>query len=128
MTQVNVPLVSVLMTAYNREKYIGEAIESVLSSTYTNFELIITDDCSNDRTVPIAKEYADKDGRVKVFVNEKNLGDYKNRNQAASYARGKYIKYLDSDDMMYPYTLQIMVGFMEQFPDAGFGLCTVPDQ
>ena len=58
MDKNNAVLVSVLMTAYNREKYIGEAIESVLSSTYENFELIITDDCSIDRTVSIAKEYA----------------------------------------------------------------------
>jgi glycosyltransferase involved in cell wall biosynthesis len=116
------PLVSVLMTSYNREKYIAEAIESVLVSTYTNFELVIVDDCSRDKTVSIAKEYAAKDNRVKVFVNEKNLGDYPNRNQAASYARGKYIKFLDADDLIYYYGLEVMVNYMERFPHAGFGL------
>jgi glycosyltransferase involved in cell wall biosynthesis len=72
---VSTPLVSVLMTSYNREKYIGEAIESVLESTYNNFELIIVDDCSTDNTVKIAKSFAEKDARVKVFCNDKNPGD-----------------------------------------------------
>ena len=116
------PLVSVLMTAYNREKYIAEAIESVLASTYTNFELVIVDDCSSDNTVTIAKSYEAKDKRVKVYINEKNLGDYPNRNRAASYANGLYIKYLDSDDIIYPWGLEAMVYCMEVFPEAAFGL------
>lgn len=120
-------LVSVLMTAYNREEYIGKAIESVLASTYTDLELIIVDDCSSDNTVKIAKEYASKDSRIKVFVNEQNLGDYPNRNKAASYATGKYIKYLDSDDIIYPHGLEVMMRSMEQFPEAGFGLSSISD-
>lgn len=116
------PLVSVLTTAYNREKYIAEAIESVLASTYANFELIIVDDCSTDKTVQIVRSYEAKDKRVRVYVNEKNLGDYPNRNRAASYAKGKYLKYLDSDDIIYPHGLEVMVKSMEQFPEAGFGL------
>jgi glycosyltransferase involved in cell wall biosynthesis len=83
------PLVSVLMTAYNRENYIVEAIESVLSSTYTNFELIVVDDGSTDNTVNIARGYAHKDDRIKVYVNTKNLGDYANRNNAAKKAKGE---------------------------------------
>jgi glycosyltransferase involved in cell wall biosynthesis len=116
------PIVSVLMTAFNREKYIAEAIESVLASTYKDFELIIVDDCSTDNTVNIAKKYEAQDSRVKVYVNEKNLGDYPNRNKAASFATGKYIKYLDSDDIMYPHCLQVMVSAIEKFPSAGYGL------
>jgi glycosyltransferase involved in cell wall biosynthesis len=116
------PLVSVLMTAYNREAYIAEAIESVLASIYDHFELIIVDDGSKDSTVVIARDYAAKDNRVRVFVNEKNLGDYHNRNKAASYARGKYLKYWDSDDVLYPHALSVMVAAMEKFPMAGFGL------
>lgn len=116
------PLVSVLMTAYNREQYIAEAIESVLKSTYPFFELIIVDDCSTDQTVHIAKEYQKKDHRVKVYVNSKNLGDYPNRNVAASYAKGVYLKYLDSDDMMYSTCLEVMVAGMLQFPNAAFGV------
>ncbi|MEO8414526.1 MAG: glycosyltransferase family 2 protein [Ginsengibacter sp.] len=120
--QKEFPLVSVLMTAYNREKYIGEAIESVLASTYSNFELIVSDDSSTDRTVEIANEYAREDKRVKVYVNEKNLGDYPNRNKAASYAKGKYLKYVDSDDIIYPFGLDMMINRMEAFPQAAIAL------
>jgi glycosyltransferase involved in cell wall biosynthesis len=119
------PLVSVLMTAYNRDKYIGEAIESVISSTYKNWELIIVDDCSKDRTVEIARQYERKDERIKVYVNENNLGDYPNRNKAASYAKGKYLKYVDADDMIYPYGLEQLIYYMEQFPGSGYGLCSL---
>src|SRR5437764_11938447 len=77
------PLLSVLMTAYNREKYISQAIESVLRSSFADFELIIVDDVSKDNTVGIARNYAHQDKRISVVVNEKNLGDYGNRNKAA---------------------------------------------
>ncbi|MDC1505575.1 glycosyltransferase [Winogradskyella sp.] len=120
--KVKKPLVSVLMTVYNREKYIAEAIESVIASTYQNWELIIVDDQSTDNSVAISKSYEAKDERIKLYVNERNLGDYPNRNQAATYAKGKYIKYLDSDDLIYPHGLKVMVNAMEQFPEAGIGL------
>lgn len=119
------PLVSVLMTAYNREKYIGEAIGSVLASSYRNFELIIVDDRSSDRTVEIANGFAAKDPRVKVYINEKNLGDYPNRNKAASHAQGVYLKYVDADDYIYPWALEMLVNMMEKFPAAGWGLCSM---
>jgi glycosyltransferase involved in cell wall biosynthesis len=115
------PLVSVLMTAYNREKYIAEAIESVLAQTFRDFELIVVDDQSSDLTVEVARHYA-RDPRVKVHVNERNLGDYPNRNRAASLARGRYLKYLDADDLMYSHCLSVMTRQMERFPDAGIGL------
>ncbi|RYF99575.1 MAG: glycosyltransferase family 2 protein [Chitinophagaceae bacterium] len=118
------PLVSVLMTAYNREKFIASAIESVLASNYKNFELIIVDDGSTDRTIEIAKAFGNSDPRIRVYLNEKNLGDYFNRNKAASYAKGKYIKYLDSDDLIYPHGLGVMVLAMEKFPDAAVGIST----
>ena len=121
----NQPLVSVLMTAYNREKYIAQAIESVIASTYKNWELIIVDDCSKDKSVEISKTYESRDNRIKVYINEKNLGDYPNRNQAASYAKGKYLKYIDADDMIYPHGLEQLVFYMEQFPEAGYGLCSL---
>jgi glycosyltransferase involved in cell wall biosynthesis len=116
------PLVSVLMTAYNREKYIAEAIESVLAQTVSDFEIIIVDDSSTDRSHGIAFTYARKDPRVRVYRNEKNLGDYPNRNRAAELARGKYLKYLDADDYIYPERLGVMVSTMERFPESGFGL------
>jgi glycosyltransferase involved in cell wall biosynthesis len=115
------PLVSVLTTAYNREKYISQAIESVLASSFKDFELIIVDNCSTDHTVEIARHYT-SDPRVQVHVNEKNLGDYPNRNRAASLAHGRYLKYVDSDDYIYRHCLETMVGMMERFPDSGLGL------
>lgn len=116
------PLVSILMTSWNREKYIADAIESVLASAYNNFELIIVDDGSTDRTVAIGKEYEEKDNRIKVYRNEKNLGQFPNRNKAASLAKGKYLKYVDSDDMIRPDTLSTMVEAMESFEGVGIGL------
>ncbi|MEP7108244.1 MAG: glycosyltransferase family A protein [Ferruginibacter sp.] len=114
------PMVSVLMTAYNREKYIAEAITSVLSSTYTNFELIIVDDCSSDKTVTIAREFEAKDCRVKLYVNDKNLGDYPNRNKAAGYATGVYLVSVDSDDMIFKDGIETCISYMLQFPQARF--------
>lgn len=119
---MSTPLVSVLMAAYNSEKYIAEAIESVLASTFTDFELIICDDRSTDRTASIAKSYLEKDNRIKLYINEVNLGDYPNRNRVASYAKGTYLKYLDHDDVIYPWGLSIMVTCIQSFPDAGYGL------
>lgn len=114
------PLVSVLITAWNRENYLPETIQSVLESNFQNFEIIVSDDCSADNTVAVANKFAESDSRVKVYRNDKNLGDYNNRNKAASYATGKYLKYLDSDDKIYPDTLEIMVKGMEECPDAAF--------
>lgn len=122
MTNSVQPLLSVLMTSYNREQYIAEAIESVLASTYKNFELIIVDDGSTDETVNIAKSYAANDIRIKVYVNEKNLGDYRNRNQAAAYAKGEFIMYVDSDDKILADGFERCIAAMQQFPQAGFGM------
>jgi glycosyltransferase involved in cell wall biosynthesis len=112
------PLVSVLMTAYNRSDFIAEAIESVLNSSYSNFELIIVDDCSTDNTVEIARQYAERDSRIKVYVNERNLGDYPNRNVAANYAVGEFIKFLDSDDTIMDWGLEYCVQAMLTHPQA----------
>jgi len=116
------PIVSILTTVYNREKYIVACIESVLASTFQDWELIIVDDQSKDQSVTIAKKYAAKDERIQVYVNKQNLGDYPNRNQAVSYANGKYIKFLDADDLIYPHGLGVMVRTMEDFPEAVLGL------
>lgn len=115
------PLVSVLMTSYNREDYIAEAIESVRAQTLGDFELIISDDCSKDRTVEVAKKFLG-DPRIHVHINEKNLGDYPNRQRAVDLARGKYLKFVDSDDAIYPHCLDVMVRCMESHPDACAGI------
>lgn len=116
------PLISILITVYNCENYIADCIESVLASTFKEWEMIVVDDCSTDNSVAIAREFEKQDPRIKVNVNEKNLGDYPNRNKAASYAIGKYLKYLDADDMIYPHGLEIFVKTMEQFPEAALGI------
>ncbi|MDF1722304.1 MAG: glycosyltransferase family A protein [Minwuia sp.] len=122
MNQATPPTVSVLMTAYNRADYIADGMGSVLASDFDDLELIVVDDGSSDNTVEIARSIAERDSRVRVYQNPQNLGDYPNRNHAASLARGKYLKYVDSDDMIYPWGLGAIVRCMEQFPDAGFGL------
>jgi glycosyltransferase involved in cell wall biosynthesis len=122
MEKNNKPLVSVLMTCFNRQAYLAEAIESVLALRYENYELIIVDDCSFDGSFNIASQYAKKDSRIKLYRNEKKLGDYANRNKAASLASGKYLKYLDSDDLIFPWALDVMVECMEKFPAAAIGV------
>jgi len=120
--ELDQPLVSILMTAYNRENYIAEAIESVLASTYENFELIIVDDASIDKTVQIAKAYEVKDQRIKVYVNYQNLQQFPNRNKAAGYAKGFIIMCVDSDDTIKPDGIEYVVRQFNLFPNAKFAL------
>ncbi len=110
------------MTAYNRQQYIAEAIESVLASSYKNFELIIVDDGSTDNTVHIAQQYAGADARIKLYRNAENLQDYPNRNRAASYASGVYLMYVDSDDKIYPDSIAYCVTEMLNDPLADMGM------
>ena len=118
------PVVSVLMTAYNRASYISSSIESVLAQTLGDFELLVTDNCSTDGTFDIAKRYERLDSRIRVVQNERNLGQFGNRNRAAELARGGLLKYHDSDDLMYPHCLAVMVPMLLSEPAAGFGLST----
>lgn len=102
------PLISVLITVYNREKYLSDCIKSVLSQTFEQFEVIIVDDNSSDSSFDIANSYALLDSRIRVFKNSKNIGQFPNRNKAASFARSEYLKYLDSDDKLFPSCLMSM--------------------
>jgi glycosyltransferase involved in cell wall biosynthesis len=94
--------VSVLMAAYNSDKYISEAIESVLKQTYKDFEFIIVDDCSTDKTGDIIKKYAKKDKRIKAFRNEKNLGKPLSYNKLLSKInnKSKFFFFLGADDII----------------------------
>ena len=118
----NPPRISVLLTSYNREDYIAEAIDSVLAQSLADFELVICDDQSRDGTVDIIHDYARRDSRIRVSINERNLGDYSNRRHAASLARGRFLKYHDSDDVMYRHCLATMVEPLEAEPRAAFAL------
>ena len=97
-TQSNSPRVSIIMPAFNREKFIAESIESALAQSYEDFELIVIDDGSKDQTVEVAKKYL-SDPRVHLIQNEKNMGIATTRNRAIRVARGEYIAMLDSDDI-----------------------------
>jgi len=110
------PKISVLMTVFNREQYVTEAIDSVLTQSYSDFELIIVDDCSTDGSYQLAQDAARKDLRIRVFQNAHNIGDYPNRNRAASYAQGDYLKYVDADDTIYPRCLELMLEPLERCP------------
>lgn len=92
-------LVSVIMPAYNCEKYIGEAIVSVLSQSYTHIELIIIDDNSTDNTVEVASRYASDDKRIQILKNSENMGVANTRNRGIQQAKGQYIALIDSDDI-----------------------------
>lgn len=110
----SLPLVSILMSAYNSESYIREAIDSVLSQTYSNWELLVTDDCSSDSTLSILKEYAQMDERIVLFPNQQNRGLTYNLCQMCSHANGKYIARLDADDICRNDRIQKQVAFMEE--------------
>lgn len=111
------PLVSVVMPVYNGEKYLAEAIKSILNQTYKNFEFIIVDDGSTDRSAEIIQKYAKKDKRVMYLKNPKNLRICKTLNRGIKAAKGKYIARMDADDWSYPYRLDKQVRFMEENQD-----------
>ena len=106
-------LVSVIMPSYNTASFIAESIQSVLAQSYKDWELIIVDDCSPDNTDEIVKPYL-SDERIKYLKNEKNSGAAVSRNRALREAKGKWIAFLDSDDLWMPDKLKKQVGFMEK--------------
>ncbi|MDX2049453.1 MAG: glycosyltransferase family 2 protein [Chitinophagaceae bacterium] len=114
------PLVTVVTVAYNSSLYIRDAIESVLAQSYTHLEYIIGDDCSTDDTWKIIGEY--KDPRIKAYRNETNLREYANRNKAIDMATGKYLIFIDGDDVIYQHGIQFFVSQTEQFPAAAMAI------
>lgn len=109
------PLISVIMPAYNGEKYIGESIESILNQTYRNFEFIIIDDKSSDDTLHIIQEY--KDIRIRLYKNSCNKGIAYSTNFGIDNSQGKYIALLDDDDLALKKRLEWQVDFMESHGD-----------
>ena len=107
-------IVSIIMPAYNSEAFIGESIESVLMQTYPHWELIIVDDCSTDCTVEIAKKYMSTDNRIRLLQNSKNSGAAVSRNYALREPKGKWIAFLDSDDVWLPEKLNRQIRFMQE--------------
>lgn len=108
------PLISIITPNYNCARFIAQTIESVLAQTYTNWEMLIVDDCSTDGSYEIAREYAEKDSRIKVFRNEKNSGAAVSRNRAIEASSGEYVAFLDSDDLWLPEKLERQLNFMQE--------------
>ena len=106
-------LVSIIMPSYNTAKYIGDSIQSVLDQTYTNWELIIVDDCSTDDTDEVIKAFL-ADDRIRYFKNNNNSGAAVSRNLALKEAKGKWIAFLDSDDLWKNDKLQKQIHFMKE--------------
>jgi len=109
----NTPLVSIITPAYNASLYIEETIESVLLQTYKNWEMIIVDDYSNDRTTAIINKYMKQDKRITLICNKTNIGVAQSRNHAIKVSRGKYIAFLDSDDLWLEKKLEKQIALME---------------
>lgn len=122
-TKSHTPRVSVVMPAYNCEKYIGEAIGSVLNQTMRDWELIVIDDCSKDGTCRIVEELAAKDSRIRLVRNEKNLGPAGSRNKGLDLAAGQYIALLDSDDLWRSEKLEKQLQLAEE-KNADFIYCS----
>lgn len=106
-------LVSIIMPSYNTASFIAESIQSVLDQSYKDWELIIVDDCSPDNTDDVVRPYL-SDERIRYLKNEKNSGAAVSRNRALREAKGKWIAFLDSDDLWMPEKLQKQVRFMEK--------------
>ena len=111
------PKVSVLMSVYNSERYLREAIDSILNQTLEDFEFIIIDDGSTDASNQIIKSYPDP--RLKLVKNEKNIGLTKSLNMGINLCRGEYIARMDADDIRLPKRLKIQFNFMDSNPEVG---------
>ena len=105
-------LVSIITPAFNSESFIAETINSVISQTYQNWEMIIVDDCSTDNTKNIIRSFQEKDGRIRLIENETNKGSAYSRNLALRNATGRWIAFLDSDDLWLPEKLEKQIEFM----------------
>lgn len=107
-------LISIITPLHNCEKYIAQTIESVLAQTYKNFEMIIVDDTSSDKSAEIAAQYSQKDSRIKLFRRKENGGSSAARNDAIQYANGEYICFLDADDLYLPNYLEKQISFLKE--------------
>ena len=112
--------ISVVMPAYNSEKYIGEAIESIINQTFADWELFVLNDSPDNKELEnIVKEYAKKDKRVKYIKNPKNIGIPKSRNKLLSLCQGEFIACMDSDDISLPTRFEKQIKYMDEHPECG---------
>lgn len=109
------PKVSVIMPAYNAEKFIEKTINSILNQTYTDFELLIIDDCSTDNTMDVVRRI--KDNRIRIINNKTNQGIAKSRNIGLANAKGEYIALMDNDDLTVVDRFEKEVCYLENHPE-----------
>ncbi|MDD6616206.1 MAG: sugar transferase [Lachnospiraceae bacterium] len=114
------PKISIVIPAYNCEKYLKEAVGSVLAQTWQDWELLILDDCSKDATFSEMQKLAEKDERIRIFQNPCNMGAAATRNRGVALAAGEWIAFLDGDDLWAPEKLEKQMAVLERIPDAGF--------
>ncbi|NGY36679.1 glycosyltransferase family 2 protein [Flavobacterium sp. XN-5] len=107
-------LVSIIIPCFNSEKFISETIQSVQNQSYQNWEIIAVDDCSSDATVAIILEMIEKDDRIQLFQFEKNSGTGVARNKGLAIAKGRYISFLDADDLWKPEKLEKQIDFLTE--------------
>lgn len=122
------PKISVIMPAYNAEKYIAEAIESILNQTFKDFEFIIIDDCSTDNTSKISLRYAKKDKRIKYFRNEKNVGCTSSLNNGLKHYKGNYVARMDSDDISDRNRFKEQIKAIEKYDVVGSNIVFIDEQ
>lgn len=115
-------LVSIITPVYNCEKYLAATLDSVLAQTYPNWEMLLVDDCTPDGSPEIIREYQEKDKRFRYHRLPENGGAAVARNKALELARGRYIAYLDADDIWFPGKLERQLRFMEEH-NAAFTCC-----
>lgn len=112
--------VSIVTPVYNAEEFLADTIESVLNQTYTDFEYLLVNDCSSDRSTSIIEEYIQKDPRIKLIHLEENSGAAVARNAGIEQAQGRFIAFIDSDDCWYPEKLEKQLAFMTGVPNRPF--------
>ena len=117
------PEISLIMSVYNGEDYLSEAIDSVLNQSFSDWELVVINDCSTDSTGEILSRYESQDTRIKVYTNEVNLRLPSSLNKALTIAKGKYIARMDADDVCMPERLKKQYEFMEKNPDIALSSC-----
>ena len=111
------PLVSIGLAVFNGEKYLASAIDSILSQTFTDFELVISDNASTDSTQEIAQRYAQQDNRVRYVRNRSNIGGANNENRTFELSRGKYFRLAAHDDVCHPRLIEACVAELDEHPD-----------
>ncbi len=119
------PIVSIGLPVYNGETFLKDTLESILQQTFSNFELIISDNASTDATEKICKSFASKDERIRYHRNESNLGAAKNYNQLVDMAKGEYFKWAAADDLIAPEYLTLCVDVLDNNPDILISQTTV---